>query len=83
MQPDWKHSRTPDVSSELTEVRTVLSHAESALWVVERGWHSKSDADSEEIAQALRDVIARLDRWRKCRDRTCEGHQPRHAAAAG
>lgn len=81
-----KHPRAQDSSDVLTEARTVLMRAETALRLVEhqmkegqrynysiRGYESV-DADSGRIRAALVEVIAELDHWRKCRS-DCEGRK--------
>jgi hypothetical protein len=58
--------RGRDTSIELSEVRTVLSRAEHALWVVEGTRpYAGRDPDSPEITAALQEVIGLLDRWRR------------------
>lgn len=75
MKPCKVHNRAPDVSLELTEVRTVLSRAENALWQMERGYWRGDDADKDEMKGALKKSIALLDRWRKCNAK-CSGRTP-------
>lgn len=66
--------RGRDTSDELTEVRTVLSRAESALhrfaflrsareqW---GGLYPVTDPDEQEMEAALNEVVSLLDRWRR------------------
>lgn len=74
------HPRGRETSNALTEIRTVLSRAESARTTLVRGGGSEwpevdgrtlysagrvQDRDHDEMVAALDDVIARLDRWRR------------------
>lgn len=83
------YDRGNETSRELTEVRTVLTRAETALISVERSvavgdyhqtwkkcfddpdtctnedhWH-RMDPEAPDIARALAEVVASLDRWRR------------------
>jgi hypothetical protein len=72
-----QYPRGHDVSQELTEVRTVLSRAESALERIKNcranptvldaryGGNSGYDPDGQEMMDDLERVIYFLDRWRK------------------
>ena len=54
------------VSNELTEARTVLSRAETALEYLRRQSGSyNADPDTEEILRDLEAVVDRLKRWRR------------------
>lgn len=66
MQPCKIHNRAPDTGLELTEVRTVLSRAENALWQIDRGHWRGNDPDQDEMKGVLKKAIDLLDRWRKC-----------------
>lgn len=58
--------RGRDTSVELTEVRTVLSRAESAMVAVRRGpWRGEPDPEAGEMLAALERVVAELARWRR------------------
>lgn len=68
--------RGRDVSPELTEVRTVLSRAETALNTLdyirrqqakdgEAGFYGTPDADFDRMYGALNEVVAWLDEWRR------------------
>jgi hypothetical protein len=69
--------RGRDVSQELTEVRTVLSRAESALQRIQHyrseprevdpryGGNEGFDPDGEDMLRELSAVVIRLSRWRK------------------
>lgn len=72
--------RRKDTSTELSEVRTVLSRAETALDVLERyaerefvWWDNKTplvhDPEDREIIEALQQVVRILDRFRSGRSR--------------
>lgn len=63
--------RGRDVSVELTEIRTVLSRAESAIqrisardqdWMVRSG-RQKIDQDRDDMLIALEAVVMKLNRW--------------------
>ena len=74
-------SREKDTSSALTEVRTVLSRAETALLLLGKGpseykhvmkydtktWETERwpDPDQDDMEQALRTVVTLLSRWRR------------------
>lgn len=74
-----EYTRGRETSSELTEVRTVLSRAEDAARTLERYraqgnhgyvWPERTveiplDPDIEEMIHALQVVSATLDRWRR------------------
>ena len=53
--------RSGDTSRSLTEVRTVLSRAETALHSV---MNVEDDPDSADMVLALQDVVNILNRWR-------------------
>lgn len=78
--------RGHEVTNALTEVRTVLSRAETALAILDRGpseWRQvgfeepnaadyrapihvrEPDPDQDEMAEALREVVVLLARWRR------------------
>lgn len=73
------HPRRQDVSAELSEVRTVLSRAETAAGTLrslrrlrERDTsrlHGPLDPDADEMVEAMERVVAELDRWRGKRTR--------------
>ena len=48
----------------LTEVRTVLSRAETAVVSIRRFNHGR-DPEAEEMIAELRAVVERLERWRR------------------
>ena len=76
MSPSYD-DRGRDVSQELTEVRTVLSRAESAICSIERyranptkmdaryGGNYGFDPDGKDMLSALGEVVELLERWRK------------------
>lgn len=67
--------RSRDVSEELTEVRTVLSRAESALTVLERTDRRGSpDPDTGDMIRELRATVARLKRWQRHGSKRLPGH---------
>jgi hypothetical protein len=68
--------RRKDVSRELTEVRTVLSRAETAAstieWLIaeraefpERTYLGETDPDAAEMMAALDSVVTLLEPWRR------------------
>lgn len=60
-----EYPRGRETSNALAEVRTVLSRAETALDSLDRsGWY-RDDADRGEMADAMREVVRLLDRWRR------------------
>lgn len=61
-----KYPRGTDTSYALTEVRTVLSRAETAASRIEsaRRWNT-TDPEGNEMISALAEVVKILDRWRR------------------
>lgn len=72
-----KYTRGTDTSYALTEVRTILSRAETSLAYLHRdkandgqafGWRSgtyETDPEIDQMIEALGEVVRILDRWRR------------------
>lgn len=59
--------RGKDVNNALSEVRTIYSRAETALRLIETRPWAYRDPELEDIKFELREIIARLSRWRRRR----------------